>query len=425
MANTNEPFRRVGANSWKELLDQVNLKLQDPPAGCDAIDEIGVPEECHRWSKGDIQEVHDKLNQMPGDCFTFQSIPDLWKKSIIDDVEGQLENSWCDCDDEDCLQPCSNAQGEVEIFLGTVCVDDNTCTIIGTCATVEKVANCRALEDEFDDEIKIYSLEKAKFAGNFSAACYRQAELDVLNAELETLENELEGLTDPDEIAAKEAEIDAKEAEIVIVEAELAKAIAQRDAAKPLYLASGQRLTEIYFEAGESICEEWVPIASFVLGQSHPPSDATCYNKQPEGGGNPITGIGAECFRRNVFRCEVKWSIDGRHYDTVKKGCIQGNDHILQDTGFRKIVRGEFDINGNVVVTSWLGHICPPPIIFDYCGSTKCLPRTCFGADSICGNPQSERCGDYKLFLNFPDVQEPVNCDREPCKEEPEPEPEE
>jgi len=97
MANTSDPYRRLGSNSWEELLDQVNDELQNPPSGCDPLDPIDTPGEDHRWAKSDIREVHDKLDEMPGDCFTFEDVPDLWKISIIEDIEGQLSEAWCDC----------------------------------------------------------------------------------------------------------------------------------------------------------------------------------------------------------------------------------------------------------------------------------------------------------------------------------------
>lgn len=120
MANINEPYRRVGTNSWEELLDAVNDKLQNPPDNCDPIDEIDTPEECHRWAKSDIREVHDKLNEMPGDCFDFEDIPDLWKKSIIDDIENQLDNSWCDCGCTDEDRDKERALTGTEIILATL-----------------------------------------------------------------------------------------------------------------------------------------------------------------------------------------------------------------------------------------------------------------------------------------------------------------
>jgi len=103
MANTSQPYRRVGANSWEELINKVNDVLENPDDGCDPIEPLEVPEAPHRWAKSDIREVHDRLNEMPGDCFEFDPIPDLWKKSIIDNIEEQLENAWCEC--EGC-EPC-------------------------------------------------------------------------------------------------------------------------------------------------------------------------------------------------------------------------------------------------------------------------------------------------------------------------------
>jgi hypothetical protein len=93
MANTSEPYRRVGSNSWEELLTQVNDVLENPDGGCDPLEPIETPEDPHLWAKEDIQEVHNRLNEMPGDCFEFAEIPDLWKLSIIEDIEGQLENA--------------------------------------------------------------------------------------------------------------------------------------------------------------------------------------------------------------------------------------------------------------------------------------------------------------------------------------------
>jgi len=111
MADTNKPYRRTGANSWEELLDKVNDVLENPDDGCDPLDPIETPESPHRWAKSDVREVHDRLNEMPGDCFEFDEIPDLWKKSIIDEIEEQLENAWCEC--EGC-KPCDTESREWE-----------------------------------------------------------------------------------------------------------------------------------------------------------------------------------------------------------------------------------------------------------------------------------------------------------------------
>jgi len=137
MPNPNKPFRRTGSNSWEELLDKVNDKLQNPPedTDCEAIDEIDIPDAPHRWAKSDIREVHDALNEMPGDCFNFQEIPDLWRNSTIKDIEDQLDNSWCDCESE-CTQEDQDAQRAL----------DGTITVLGTLPPV-LWTNCEAFKD--------------------------------------------------------------------------------------------------------------------------------------------------------------------------------------------------------------------------------------------------------------------------------------
>lgn len=83
------------------------------------------------------------MNEMPGECFEFDPIPDLWKKSIIDNIEAQLENAWCDCDDEDCLTECKNASdNDIEIFLETLCVDDTQCVQLSECSNQAGFDTC-------------------------------------------------------------------------------------------------------------------------------------------------------------------------------------------------------------------------------------------------------------------------------------------
>ena len=143
MANTNSPYRRVGANSWEELLNQVNDKLENPPNGCEPLEPIEIPDEPHRWAKSDLREVHDRLDEMPGDCFEWKEIPDLWKISSIEEIEDQLENAWCECDE--CWYPCDNAADREETFLGSISTDDNDCNTCGL--TQEDQDACRAIRN--------------------------------------------------------------------------------------------------------------------------------------------------------------------------------------------------------------------------------------------------------------------------------------
>lgn len=81
------------------MLDAVNEVLQNPPDGCGGpIDPIPHVEEKHRWSKADIQEVRDKLIQTCPEI-TFSDMPELWKQSVIDEINEALAEAWCDCCD--------------------------------------------------------------------------------------------------------------------------------------------------------------------------------------------------------------------------------------------------------------------------------------------------------------------------------------
>lgn len=217
MATTDRPYYRIGENSWGELLEQVNDVLQNPPSGCDPITPIAIPEECHRWAKSDIQEVHDRLNEMPGSCFEFQPIPDLWEVSIIDDIESQLGNAWCDCDDE-CCQSCSNAASTpIVLFLGSKtgrigCVNGNTnppC-LSQTC----HIDNCRVLSETIQIELfnRLVILDER---------CGLEKELNQLEKELIQLEKEKDECDTVEcenalesQILLKQQEIDLKSQEV-------------------------------------------------------------------------------------------------------------------------------------------------------------------------------------------------------------------
>jgi hypothetical protein len=235
MANTSEPYRRVGSNSWEELLTQVNDVLENPDGGCDPLEPIETPEDPHLWAKEDIQEVHNRLNEMPGDCFEFAEIPDLWKLSIIEDIEGQLENAWCDCEDK-----CSNCGPDDD--LTSLFLHNWTWRTRGSGGQEETVVDWPALLhwiEVTDDMISWYE----------SAAidlCFFNMDLHELEKDLDVAESELEAAeADRDRVCAegpspactaaeavvqeKEAEVEEIEEEIEEVEGYIQESIALRD----------------------------------------------------------------------------------------------------------------------------------------------------------------------------------------------------
>jgi hypothetical protein len=98
---------------WNEIIQEVNDILQNPPSDTDCeplptIDEVG---ENHRWSKGDIEEVQEALKATCPDI-EFDTIPELWKQSIIDEINEAMEQAWCDCEDDD--EPCDESVVDAE-----------------------------------------------------------------------------------------------------------------------------------------------------------------------------------------------------------------------------------------------------------------------------------------------------------------------
>ena len=87
---------------WNNLLDQVNDVITNPPEDTDCedieIDPIPHVGPDHKWSKADIQEVHDKLCQTCDDI-SFEPIPTRWKTSIITEIEDAMDEAWCECEE--------------------------------------------------------------------------------------------------------------------------------------------------------------------------------------------------------------------------------------------------------------------------------------------------------------------------------------
>jgi len=106
---------------WNDIIQQVNDVLQNPPPDTDCeplptLDEVGPN---HRWSKADIQEVQDALKATCEDI-SFDTIPELWKQSIIDEINEAIEQAWCDCepdDEPDCEQADIDAENGLEFAL--------------------------------------------------------------------------------------------------------------------------------------------------------------------------------------------------------------------------------------------------------------------------------------------------------------------
>lgn len=410
MANTNKPYRRVGANSWKELLDQVNDKLENPPSGCDPLEPIEVPDEPHRWAKSDIREVHDRLNEMPGDCFDFEDIPDLWKISIIEDIEDQLENAWCEC--EQCWYPCDNTADREETFLGSSSTDDGDCTTCGL--SQEDNDACRAIYDsEYLPASQALAEARSDYNENFLKACDLEEEIEELEEEIERLEEEKnEACADEDQAERCQQltqELQEKEDELEEKQEELDEAERIRDESRPKIIQEGAKMTAAVLSAG-GICAPLVYDLAPTSGT--PPSNIKC--------GAVEGGVGPKCppeDDRNVFRCQVNFLLQQKF--TYYLGTCSGS--IFGPFGGRWITvgSGTYDLDGNAVF-SWYDSACQREQHIATCFSNTC--------DGLCGGqtpctPGSSATMEYRLLTFYPGDFDPVNCDGDPCEED-EPPPE-
>lgn len=408
MANTESPYRRVGSNSWKELLDQVNDKLENPPDGCDPIDPIEVPDEPHRWAKSDVREVQERLDEMPGDCFEWEDIPDLWKVSIIEDIEGQLENAWCEC--QDCTWQCDNARSDLErIDLMTVNTDDGDCTECGV--SQEDNDWCRGIRDnQYLPAILAYFDAKDTFGEKFLEACQLEEEIEELEKEIEDLEEaKNEACADEDQAALCQEltqQLQEKEDELEEKEADLEEAESERDEARSEILSQGQAAMQAAQGAG-GICSD---VVLNLVTSGPAPTNIVCGAGEGE--------IGSDCgFGIAVFRCQVNWGLQQRF--TYFLGNCHGGGAIGPFGGtWVTINSGHYDLAGNAVLTGWgaPGGGCQREIHYATCYSSNCAQFAEF-----CGTPcptGSSGTMDYRLLRNHPNEfpYNPIDCDGNPCE---------
>jgi hypothetical protein len=84
---------------WNGLIDDVNDVITQPPQDTNCVALAALPHvgPNHKWSKTDILAVQSALRQTCG-SIDFQTLPERWKRSIIDEIEAAMGHVWCDCE---------------------------------------------------------------------------------------------------------------------------------------------------------------------------------------------------------------------------------------------------------------------------------------------------------------------------------------
>lgn len=378
MANSNTPYRLTGVNSWEELLDLVNEELENPPENtdCEPIEPIELPDVMHLWSKLDIQEVHDKLNEMPRDCFEFEPIPDLWRVSIIEDIETQLSQSWCDCDSEEiCCEPCPSAGGDEETTLQSDESEECQTPCKDPCTSTNCERNdCKPLADQAITALSTWQNAACDFCECFG--------------EIETLEKELEGLMGQ-EAADKQTEIDAKQAECDGF-------ASARDSAQGTLSSVGPQILKCIQGCvdGGSPCVD-------LLTTSGTPIDGdpiTCKDNR-----NPCCGC-------TFFSCRSAAVIQKSRTTVFKTlGFVSG------PSAFRSFYGGSFDGTGALILSllqrsccQILDHAC---CCTKFPGAVACDPVDC--GPNTCNITITE---EWRQVITHPETFAPFDCDNgTPC----------
>ena len=190
MANSSEPFRRPESesNSWGDLLQRINDAFADPPEGCEDVrpDPLELPEDCHRWSADDINMVQEAMEQTcPDISFTRVEPCAKWLNSYIDDIEAEIDNIYCDCeeDEDECILPCSNATNDIEeISLGTR--QSIGCSEIGS--------NPNPMPEPFIANANAYRAAVAEMNNAHAFACAFPGIEEEISREIENLRRILE-----------------------------------------------------------------------------------------------------------------------------------------------------------------------------------------------------------------------------------------
>lgn len=84
-------------DNWNSIIQQVNALAGSPPAGCNAVAPLQQVTDPHLWSKTDIQQVQQTLQNICSSDTFDSPIPDLWKQKTIDDILAAIQNGWCNC----------------------------------------------------------------------------------------------------------------------------------------------------------------------------------------------------------------------------------------------------------------------------------------------------------------------------------------
>jgi hypothetical protein len=277
-------------DDWNGIIQQVNVLAANPDPGCDpvlALSEVTAP---HIWKGADVTAVRGKLLEICTDNVFIVSL-EYWKQDIIDEINTAIAVGWCGCEEE-CLPECSNAQGDVVTYCGTI-------TSVG-CEAIGPETGCtQAARDQVTEAGNEAAVKIGLWADAWTAYCDLSDAVDSLQGELDALEAIRDVICasgPPAECAAAQAAVDAKQGELnAATEARDDKLIEANG-----YEADAEVAAASSTSLANSIpsCSSTTPLSPFIAAA--PWADYACNQ------------LGPECLGRDPRRCRPSWNLQRR-----------------------------------------------------------------------------------------------------------------
>lgn len=88
---------------WNDIIQRINDLVQNPDSGCDTLTPLDEVDPNHIWTKQDVIDVRDKLQEICNEN-TFNEVLRLWSQVVIDEINEAIDNGWCGCSDREVIE---------------------------------------------------------------------------------------------------------------------------------------------------------------------------------------------------------------------------------------------------------------------------------------------------------------------------------
>ena len=100
MSKYYEAGKPFSQEKWNELIRDVQDKLLHPRGSCQTVARLEEVEGEHLWSVRDVEKVREAISDTCPDILWQEELK-LWDEKVLDEIERNMEQMWCNCDNED------------------------------------------------------------------------------------------------------------------------------------------------------------------------------------------------------------------------------------------------------------------------------------------------------------------------------------